>query len=147
MTFSLYIAMIYKSSALQDILVKLLFIEYRLSQKIPLIWESDEWVQFNKQWIASTISDLLQRGQSLSTLGIFQSPSQPVFWMSRTRYVTSKKTAARETRYPLVTYVTYALRDIQKNGREGDQVSSCSAQIQQVASGKKFAFWLLPLFS
>ena len=48
MTFSSYIAMIYKSSALQDILVKLLFIEYRLSQKIPLIWESDEWVQFNK---------------------------------------------------------------------------------------------------
>ena len=102
MTFSSHIAMIYKSSALQDILVKLLFIEYRLSQKIPLIWESDEWVHFNKQWIASTISDLLQRGQSLSTLGIFQSPSQPFFQMSRTRYVTSKKTAARETRYPLV---------------------------------------------
>lgn len=45
MMFSSHIDMIYKNSALQDIFVKLLFIEYRLSKKIPLIWESDEWVQ------------------------------------------------------------------------------------------------------
>ena len=32
-----HIDMIYKNSALQDIFVKLLFIEYRLSKKIPLI--------------------------------------------------------------------------------------------------------------
>ena len=37
MTFSSHIEMIYKNSALQDISVKLLFIEYRLSKKIPLI--------------------------------------------------------------------------------------------------------------
>ena len=36
MMFSSHIGMIYKNSALQDILVKLLFIEYRLSKKIPL---------------------------------------------------------------------------------------------------------------
>ena len=36
MMFSSYIDMIYKNSALQDIFVKLLFIEYRLSKKIPL---------------------------------------------------------------------------------------------------------------
>ena len=40
--FSSHIDMIYKNSALQDIAVKLLFIEYRLSKKIPLIWESDD---------------------------------------------------------------------------------------------------------
>ena len=33
MMFSSHIDMIYKNSALQDIFVKLLFIEYRLSQK------------------------------------------------------------------------------------------------------------------
>ena len=44
MMFSSHIDMIYKNSALQDIFVKLLFIEYRLSKKIPVIWESDEWV-------------------------------------------------------------------------------------------------------
>ena len=36
MMFSSLIDMIYKNSALQDILIKLLFIEYRLSKKIPL---------------------------------------------------------------------------------------------------------------
>ena len=59
MMFSSHIDMMYKKSALQDIFVKLLFIEYRLS-KVP----------FHKQWNSSPISDLLQRGQSLSTLGI-----------------------------------------------------------------------------
>ena len=48
MMFSSHIDMIYKNSALQDIFVKLLFIEYRLSKKIPVIRESDEWVHFNK---------------------------------------------------------------------------------------------------
>ena len=38
----------YKNSALQDIFAKLLFIECRLSKKIPLISESDEWAHFNK---------------------------------------------------------------------------------------------------
>ena len=47
MMFSSHIDMIYKNSALQDIFVKLLFIEYRLS-KVPLKWESDEWLHFNK---------------------------------------------------------------------------------------------------
>ena len=42
MMFSSHIDMIFKKSALQDIPVKLLFIEYRLSKKVPLIWESDE---------------------------------------------------------------------------------------------------------
>ena len=42
MMFSSHIDMIYKNSALQDIFVKLLFIEYRLSKKIPLMSESDE---------------------------------------------------------------------------------------------------------
>ena len=37
MMFSSHIDMIYKNSALQDIFVKLLFIEYRPSKKIPLI--------------------------------------------------------------------------------------------------------------
>ena len=37
MMFSSHIDMIYENSALQDIFVKLLFIEYRLSKKIPLI--------------------------------------------------------------------------------------------------------------
>ena len=37
MMFSSHIDMIYKNSALQDIFVKLLFIEYRLSKKIHLI--------------------------------------------------------------------------------------------------------------
>ena len=45
MMFSSHIDMIYKNSALQDIFVKLLFIEYRLSKKIPL--QGDEWVRFN----------------------------------------------------------------------------------------------------
>ena len=48
MIFSSHIDMIYKNSALQDIFVKLLFIEYRLSKEIPLIRESDERVHFNK---------------------------------------------------------------------------------------------------
>ena len=48
MMFSSDTDMIYKNSALQDIFVKLLFIEYRLSKKIPLMWESNEWVHFNK---------------------------------------------------------------------------------------------------
>ena len=39
---SSHIHMIYKNSALQDIFVKLMFFEYRLSKKIPLIGESDE---------------------------------------------------------------------------------------------------------
>ena len=47
MMFSSHIDMIYKNSAVQDIFVKLLFIEYGLSKKIPLIWESDEWVNFS----------------------------------------------------------------------------------------------------
>ena len=42
MMFSSHIDMIYKSSGLQGIFVKLLFIEYRLSEKIPLVCESDE---------------------------------------------------------------------------------------------------------
>ena len=46
--FSSHIDMTDKNSGLQDILVKLLFIEYRLSKKIPLIRESDGWVHFNK---------------------------------------------------------------------------------------------------
>ena len=37
MMFFLQIDMIYKNSALQEIFVKLLFIEYRLSKKVPLI--------------------------------------------------------------------------------------------------------------
>ena len=37
MTFSSHMDMIFKNSALQDIFVKLLFIEYRLSKKVPLI--------------------------------------------------------------------------------------------------------------
>ena len=36
MMFSSHIDMIYKNSALKDIFVKLLFVEYRLSKKIPL---------------------------------------------------------------------------------------------------------------
>ena len=36
MMFSSHIDIIYRNSALQDILVKLLFIEYRLSKKYPL---------------------------------------------------------------------------------------------------------------
>ena len=36
-TFSSHKDMVYKKSALQDIFVKLLFIEYRLSKKVPLI--------------------------------------------------------------------------------------------------------------
>ena len=48
MMFSSHIDMIYKNSSLQDIFVKLLFIEYELSKKIPIIRESDEWVHFNK---------------------------------------------------------------------------------------------------
>ena len=48
MMLSSRIDMIYKNSALPDIFAKLLFIEYRLSKKIPLISESDEWVHFNK---------------------------------------------------------------------------------------------------
>ena len=36
MMFSSHRDLIYKNSALQDILVKLLFIEYRLSKKFPL---------------------------------------------------------------------------------------------------------------
>ena len=36
MMFSSHMDMIYENSALQDIFVKLLFIEYRLSKKIPL---------------------------------------------------------------------------------------------------------------
>ena len=38
MMFSSHIDMIYKNSGFQDIFVKLLFIEYRLSEKIPLIY-------------------------------------------------------------------------------------------------------------
>ena len=48
MIFSSHIDMIYKNSALRDIFIKLLFIEYRLSKKVPLIRESDEWFYFNK---------------------------------------------------------------------------------------------------
>ena len=48
MMFSSHIDMIYKNSTLRDIFVKLLFIEYGLSKKIPLIRESDELVHFNK---------------------------------------------------------------------------------------------------
>ena len=46
MMFSSHIDMTYTKSALQDIFVKLLFIEYRLSKKIPLGWETDEWSHF-----------------------------------------------------------------------------------------------------
>ena len=48
MMFSSHIDMIYKSIALEDIFLKLLFIEYRLSKKAPLVWESDAWLHFNK---------------------------------------------------------------------------------------------------
>ena len=37
MMFFSHIDMIYKNSALQDIFVKLLFIEYRLPKKVPAI--------------------------------------------------------------------------------------------------------------
>ena len=37
MMFSSHIDMTYKNSVLQDIFVKLLFIEFKLSKKIPLI--------------------------------------------------------------------------------------------------------------
>ena len=37
MMFSSHTDMIFKNSALQDIFVKLLFIEYSLSKKVPLI--------------------------------------------------------------------------------------------------------------
>ena len=47
MMFSSHVDMIYENSALRDIFVKLLFIEYRLSRKMPLTGESDEWVHFN----------------------------------------------------------------------------------------------------
>ena len=40
MMFSWHIDMIYENSALQDIFVKLLLIEYRLSKKVLPIWES-----------------------------------------------------------------------------------------------------------
>ena len=66
MMFSSHIDMIYKNSALQDIFVKLLFIEYRLSKKIPLIWESDEWV----------ISDLLVKGGKASQLWVSSCSAQ-----------------------------------------------------------------------
>ena len=42
MMFSSHIDMIDKNSAVRDIFVKLLFIEYRLSKKVPLIRERDE---------------------------------------------------------------------------------------------------------
>ena len=48
MMFLSHIDMVYKNSALQDMFVKSLFIECGLSKKIPVIWESDEWVFFNK---------------------------------------------------------------------------------------------------
>ena len=69
----LHIDMMYKNSAVQDMFVKLLFIEYRLPKKVhvPLTWESDEWLHFNKKWNSSPIADLLQRGQQLSAVVIF----------------------------------------------------------------------------
>ena len=48
MMFSSHIDIKHKTSAFQDIFIKLLFIEYRLSKKIPVVRESDEWVHFNK---------------------------------------------------------------------------------------------------
>ena len=73
MMFSSHIDMIYKNSSLQDMFVKLLFMKYRLPKKVhvPLTWESDEWLHFNKKWNSSLIADLLQRGQILSAEGIF----------------------------------------------------------------------------
>ena len=47
MMFSSHIDMIYKNSALQDIFVKLLFIEYRLSKKIPLIKVMSGYISTN----------------------------------------------------------------------------------------------------
>ena len=66
MMFFSHIDMIYKNSALQEIFVELLFIEYRLSKKVPLIWESGEWLHFNKEWDSLPISDLLQKGDKVS---------------------------------------------------------------------------------
>ena len=62
MMFSSHIDMIYKNSALQDIFVKLLFIEYRLSKKVYMRkW----WVIMSTfQQLVEFISDLLQRGKA-----------------------------------------------------------------------------------
>ena len=87
---------IYKNSALHDIPVKLLFIEYRLSKKVPLIWESDE----SSEYISTNSG------------------------------------------------IHHQIRIYYKGGKVSQLwVSSCSAQIQWVASGKKSAFWLLLLLS
>ena len=58
MMFSSHIDMIYKNSALQDIFVKLLFIEYRLSKKIRLIWESEIHHHFRIYYKGSKASQL-----------------------------------------------------------------------------------------
>ena len=50
MMFSSHIGMIYKNSALKDIFVKLLFVEYRLSKKIPL----------TKKWWVSTFQQIVE---------------------------------------------------------------------------------------
>ena len=96
MMFLSHIDMIYKNSALEDIPVKLLVIEYRLSKEVPLIWESDE----SSEYISTNSG------------------------------------------------IHHQIRIYYKGGKVSQLwVSSCSAQIQWVASGKKSAFWLLLLLS
>ena len=60
MMFSSHIDMIYKNSALQDIFEKLLFIEYRLSKKIPLRWEKDKhvYISFRIYYKGGKVSQL-----------------------------------------------------------------------------------------
>ena len=63
MMFPAHIDMIYKNGTLQDIFVKLLFIE-ALQEDAP--YTRKRWVgTFHHQWNSSPVSDLLQRGQSL----------------------------------------------------------------------------------
>ena len=66
MMFSSHMDMIFNNSALQDIFVKFLFIEYRLSKKIPL-----EKVMSGYVSTMEFISDLLQRGQSLNIISLY----------------------------------------------------------------------------
>ena len=67
MTFSSHMDMIFKNSALQDIFVKLLFIEYRLLRRYPLY----EKVMSGYVSTMEFISDLLQRGQSLNIISLY----------------------------------------------------------------------------
>ena len=94
MMFSSHIDMIYKNSALQDLFVKLLFIEYRFSKKVPL------YEKVMNEYISTDSG------------------------------------------------IHHQFRIYNKGGKASQPwVSSCSAQIQWVASGKKYAFWLLSLLS